>query len=140
MSAVVCEDVFACVNTLTLDGPALDWLAALALGLIPSYERGGTYGCPDSLWFVKVQGPSGLTSRIWSPRTDWSDAGPFLSDFVIAGGAWLTEQMQYRAVTRLGSGALVAADAGTLQVAVMRAYVAARLGLVMRVPAELVAA
>ena len=111
------------VKTAELSGAALDWVVAKAVNQ-------GVSMVGDWPHIVAFGGK--LCGR-YSPSTDWSQGGPLIDEYAIAFEGFTDATI--RAFTMIDSG--VGFGAGHL-VAACRAIVDARLGDVVRVPAELV--
>jgi hypothetical protein len=142
MSEEAAAKAWARVDTLELTGPALAWAVATVKMLKgeltqPRVVRGGTYGEPDSLWFI-AYGPAGVDCNVWAPHKDWSQGGPLLEGIVIAGGRWSLTDSVFMVLARGHHGELIKAEGLALLESVCRAYVAVWCGLSVNVPAELV--
>lgn len=129
------------VKTADLIGPALDWAVAKAEGLdhtIYFYRYGGYWVVP-----VVKDGYNPERKVDWfSPSTDWSQGGPLIEKYTIAlesadadpGADWRwnarfeCDGAGHTGTPKCGSTPLIAA---------CRAIVAAKLGDVVQVPAEL---
>lgn len=137
------------VKTAELIGPALDWAVALALGWqmrrVPKDidgQNGGEVLAPPDLSSDFQFPPRGKVApwyfvRCWS--SDWSQGGPLIDKFrpdlhTTASG----ELVVFLNNNVSSPGQLIEGRGETYLVALCRAIVAAKLGDVVRVPAELV--
>ncbi|MFJ2527877.1 phage protein NinX family protein [Pseudomonas helmanticensis] len=116
------------VKTQDLSGTALDWAVALAVG----WTAAKLVTIEDvSKTSFEVRSPSGLRLQ---PSTDWSQCGPLIAKIKIgfgpALGGWVAHPHRPNAPTEW-----LTADEPL--VAICRAIVADRLGMVVSVPAEL---
>lgn len=142
---------FVEVKTDELVGPALDWAVAKAIGYqmieVPPDLHGNNAG--------EVLAPTGLIEsgyrwpnvgrvhaaafcKKWS--VDWAQGGPLLDKYDIAlnGGLADGERVIYATLRAVSDNSPFATAAGpTRLIAVCRAIVAAKLGDVVQVPAEL---
>ena len=122
------------IKTSELEGAALDWAVAVALGWSPTDPH--EYGLPsyaDTIWVTgdKVR----PTVQGFRPSTDWSQGGPLLSEYA-------THAEKYPLAKHEPWVVWVANDepgqcGDTLLIAAMRAIVAAELGDTVDVPEEL---
>jgi hypothetical protein len=115
------------VHTATLNGAALDWAVAKVEGRKVEIVRGGSYGRPDTLWFIADEG-----GQAYSPSKDWAVAGPLLDKYHVS---LIYAFEEYEALIGMtGSGYHSSAT-----VAACRAIVAAAaLGDTVQVPKELI--
>lgn len=139
------------VKTAELIGPALDWAVAKA-SEIPMFSMGvdGNWPGNNAVTVATSVNPAvivdlmgrmfleaNLRSVPWSPSTDWAQGGPLIEKFDVdlfsplgTGGPWgAAIQMTAEDPMYEGHSPLVAA---------CRAIVAAKIGDVVSVPAELV--
>lgn len=134
------------VKTAELIGPALDWAVAKADGreIEPSgtdlYLRGQYHGITHGEYL--------RTRRRWSPSADWAQGGP-LVDKLMSSGKWelvpwfggvLFQNYTSECIPVDGQSwdvQSVLATGKTVLIAACRAIVAAKLGDVVSVPAEL---
>lgn len=135
---------FVEVKTAELTGPALDWAVAVVEGesvVIHSPNqrrfdvRGGIH-CSSDGCTIGPRSSFGDTED-WSPSTDWAQGGPMLEKY-----SWA---LPYRTIARHHLGKFEACtesgkscNGDTPLIAACRAIVAAKLGGVVQVPAELV--
>lgn len=121
------------VKTSDLQGAALNFAVSQADGRRVCLRRGGTYGAPQSLWYVAIL----LDGRKYDPVSDWAVGGPMIEKHQIElawngvdGEAfWWEASHQDLAAFQMGDTILIAA---------CRAIVAANRGDTVMVPAELV--
>lgn len=118
------------VNTADLIGPALDWAVAEVCGLKPFIDPKAVRG---QKFHTRKEAEGCWNDEPWNPSTDWSQGGP------------LIEKYRVEIVTRWASSwRSMVSDFGywligeTPLIAACRAIVAAKLGVVVSVPAELV--
>ena len=114
------------VKTADIIGPALDWSVAKAVGYQLRILGGtGSHDASDAeLVFC------------FKPSTGWAQGGPLIDDYVVQLEPWAG---YWTAKTDCGLGVshYVKRDGNTPLIAVCRAIVAAKLGEVVSVPAEL---
>lgn len=149
------------VKTADLIGPALDWAVAKCSG-IPLFTQGEDWPGNYKVTVLAAEQPvliRDLMGRMWledhertvawSPSTDWSQGGPLIEKFCITIGApdlmnsglWESFIGAYVKVDDAGVADLKGVHESfgpTALIAACRAIVAAKLGDVVRVPAELV--
>ena len=108
------------VETSKLSGPALDWAAAKAVGLV-------AYTQPDGPVYLPINGEA------WSPSTDWSQGGPLIEKLEA-----LTQydDSSWYAIPTSEYG-VIELSGPTPLIAICRAIVAAELGDDVEVPVEL---
>lgn len=134
------------VETSTLMPPALDWATAKACDKQVVVELGGTYGVPNSRWYVSQVLPS-VYGAVWSPTTDPMQAWELVETHIkrlgdanpgVAAVSFDAEPtpLQYFATTHDNGHAI----GPTKRIAVCRAVVLAKLGAVVEVPSVLVSA
>ncbi|MGY1448756.1 phage protein NinX family protein [Pseudomonas chlororaphis] len=117
------------VKTADLVGPALDWAVAKAEGI-----RQHT---PEGLKHVYWYSGDRCIGTHWQPSTSWSQGGPLIEAYKLDLGAPMENQANgpWNANTEWGHPKGMAGP--TPLVAACRAIVAAKLGDVVSVPAEL---
>ncbi|NIL19711.1 phage protein NinX family protein [Pseudomonas sp. AN3A02] len=117
---------FVEVNTGDLSGAALDWAVAKAAG-----EK--VTVMPGMAWKTHHVWTAG-SFKLYSPTTDWSQAGPVIEKIKIGFGpvrsGWVAHPHRPNAPTEW-------LNAGEPLVAICRAIVADKLGMSVRVPKEL---
>lgn len=132
------------VRTSDLVGKALDW----AVAQVESrtwHNTDGEFGQATG-WLVDVAIGAGdgvwIRLRDWSPSTDWNKGGPLIEKHGVALSAPYTLDPTWDAYLYSddGAGDFEAESCSTPLIAVCRVIVAAKLGDVVRVPAELVTA
>lgn len=116
-----------------LVGPALDWAVSRAAGWTVSVLPVHT---PSVTYYV-VKSPSGLTL---SPSTDWSQGGPLIDRYGLSLLAPEKGFSQWSVIKEWCHGDIESTypESPTALIAACRAIVAAHLGEVVSVPAELV--
>lgn len=110
------------VETIELEGAALDWAVAKAVGLAAYTQPDGPVYRPDN-------------GEEWTPTTDWSQAGPLIDEYDVG-----LVKMEYGDWCAAAYCTEVSAfnDTGpTPLIAAMRAIVATKLGAAVEVPTEL---
>lgn len=129
------------VKTADLTGLALDYAAGIADGReleLPGAVRGrkGLVWCDP--FVIRLEGRPDFhdkTRRKWSPSTDWSQCGPLIEKIKIGfgpvRGGWVAHPHRPNAPTNW----LTAEEP---LVAICRAIVADKFGMVVSVPAELI--
>lgn len=134
-----------------LEGLALDWAVGIADGRtleLPSAVQGRTKVVWLDPFVVKLEGRPDFhdkTYRHWAPSTNWEQCGPLIDkygnsvDRVIDGDPEFDDEVEagYAWRSMPGDGGYWM-DGPTALVAICRAIVAAKLGLLISVPAELV--
>ena len=121
------------MKTAELIGPSLNWAAAEALGgERKPYRFASNEDAPmDMAWVF----PYGYACTRWAPSTEWSQGGPLIDkhkiDLHFDGRAWWAQ------AGTVAAGPLACRHESVL-IAACRAIVAAKLGDVVSVPAELV--
>lgn len=131
------------IPTSELEGAALDWAVARAVGHAVSVNSNIPWGRtePDGPAFVEhhVDEPwPGADSGVmpWRPSTDWSQGGPLIR--VRGARIGMELRMAEGSASFLQSGMRIGYTANDVLVAACRAIVAAHLGDSVQVPAELV--
>lgn len=122
------------VKTAELIGPALDWAVAVVEGLAPFIDPQRVRG---QRFHTTREAEGCWNDEAWQPSINWSQGGPLIEthqiDIVWGGtdehGSWWRADHQDVGVCPM---------AGTPLIAACRAIVAAKLGDVVSVPAELV--
>lgn len=118
---------FVEVNTQELAGAALDWAVAQVEGV--KVKVNGAFSEK-----VFIGSKSGLIKGLYKPSTDWSQCGPLIAKIKIGfgpvRGGWVAHPHRPNAPTEW-----LAADHPL--VAICRAIVADKLGMVVSVPKEL---
>jgi len=123
------------VHTPTLNGAALDWAVSKVEGRKVEIVRGGTYGRPDTLWFIATEG-----GQAYSPSKDWVLGGPLLDKHCTSfgvvqdGSASRWRSFAYRAETGMSR----IAGGESILIAACRAIVTLNLGDTVQVPKELI--
>lgn len=125
------------VKTAELIGPALDWAVAMAEGAKPERPQDGQVGFGGVHMLCGVRKHRLRGEYDYSPSTDWSQGGPLIEkhqidlcwDGVEGKAMWWNAYNQDFAKQQTHQSPLIAA---------CRAIVAANLGDVVSVPAELV--
>ena len=134
------------VETCKLEGAALDWAVAQAIGLQVIFHvfsetvDTSTHERPSSIQVTMgadVYYHSGdMSLALYSPSTDWSQGGPLIEQYRIDIGAPMeTKSGPWDASTEWGL--LNGIEGDTPLIAAMRAIVAAKLGDTVEVPSEL---
>lgn len=123
------------VHTPTLSGAALDWAVANVEGRKVEILRGGSYGRPDTLWFVATEG-----GQAYAPSKDWVVGGPLIEMRIeyLESFADRTEWDACCWGSEVPHPSLYAEQGETPLVAACRAIVAAKLGDTVQVPKELI--
>lgn len=110
------------IKTAELEGRALDWAVAIAVGWEPRICKAGT---------GRLFGPD--MGKIWSPSINWDQGGPLTESYKVAlayyAGIWNAQIMQ--------DGKPISCAADKPLIAICRAIVAALLGDEVNVSDEL---
>lgn len=144
---------FVEVKTAELVGPALDWAVANAteawefahewfptMTLDPRFIGIRNVAVDGCVW-LEPRNPFRQDPQPFRPSTDWAQGGPLLDEYDIAlnGGVADGERVIYATLRAVADDAPFATATGpTRLIALCRAIVAAKLGDVVQVPAELV--
>lgn len=120
-----------------LVGPALDWAVGRAIGAYKGAYQFAEKGDPMQAWIFPDEVPCKATSGNFLPSTEWRHGGPLIEarqinlewEGVDGKALWWKATHQDIVQFQMGETPLIAA---------CRAIVAARLGEVVSVPAELV--
>ena len=124
---------FVEVKTAELVGPALDWAVAMAEFWEADRPQDGQIRKGDVYMLVGPFRLIGLgVDKFYSPSTNWAQGGPLIEQFGL--DLWKHEGKFYAFHTRQHNKYC----ADTVLVAACLAIVAAKLGDVVQVPAELV--
>ena len=134
---------FVEVKTAELVGPALDWAVAMAEGWAPDRPQDGQIKSEYRRLVVGRCPVWGNPHNFYSPSTEWAHGGPLLDKYDIALNGGKTESVKGRGIFATLSGVAegepnACAFGTTRLIALCRAIVAAKLGGVVQVPAELV--
>lgn len=132
---------FVEVRTSELAGQALDWAVAKAEGMTAHVAIDGNIYASAACWIRDRRFCAPGASEVFKPSTDWTQGGPLLDKYDIAlnGGLADGEMVIYATLRAVADNSPFATAAGpTRLIAVCRAIVAAKLGDVVQVPAELV--
>lgn len=134
---------FVEVNTAEITGPALDWCVCMI-------DAGARYHDDYGRATLVIPGAAAMMDGLKRPRyaaavpdysSDWAHGGPLLDKYDIAlnGGLADGERVIYATLRAVSDNSPFATAAGpTRLIAVCRSIVAAKLGDVVQVPAELV--
>lgn len=127
------------VKVADLIGPALDWAVGSALGWVCYPEDSIEYG---NTWHMGGdRAPFGPVIRVtdWRPSTDWAQGGPLLDKYTVTlvRNSWpgATDPVTADCLAGFGDNRMTGR---TRLEAACRSIVAAKLGDVVSVPAELV--
>lgn len=125
------------VKTAELIGPALDWAVGIAAGGEQKpYQFADNIDAP--FWDAWVF-PDGYACSRWSPSTDWAQGGPLIDKYAVKVEHFPGETIASKANARVAMNRTAYWQSGpTPLVALCRASVAAKLGEVVSVPAELI--
>ena len=127
---------FVEVKTAELIGPSLDWAVAVAVAEFWEADRpqDGQIRKGDVYMLVGPFRLIGLSAdKFYSPSTNWAQGGPLVDEF----GVWLSDdECEHIASTSPHVNEYIVIGPTKL-VAACRAIVAAKLGDVVQVPAEL---
>lgn len=119
------------VRTEELEGAALDWAVAKAVGHNVEVALGGSYGRPNTRWFVVF---TLHVEATYSPSRLWGQGGPLMDEFRIDlstfpdGNFWATQS---------GLGVLKAAEGSTRLEAICRLVARLKFPDGVEVPDEL---
>ncbi|GGK52872.1 Protein of unknown function [Pseudomonas koreensis] len=119
------------VKTQDLAGLALNWSVATAVGCGDIVVKNDAISC-----IYEMSDGSGCWTNLYEPSTDWSQCGPLIEKNKIGFGpvrrvGWVAHPHRPNAPTEW-------LEAEEPLVAICRAIVADRLGMVLSIPAELV--
>ena len=126
---------FVEVKTAELVGPALDWAMAKAEGMTAHVAIDGNIYASAACWIRNRRFCAPGASEIFKPSIDWAQGGPLRDKYKVdvtegdhaVSASILTESCE-----------CMDASGPTALIAMCRAIVAAKLGDVAQVPAELV--
>lgn len=126
---------FVEVKTQELSGAALDWSVAKAIGAYRGEYRFSENGPLDHAWIFPDGVPCEAMTGKFKPSTDWHHAGPLVESVKIGfgpfrDGTWVAHPHRPNAPTEW-------LNADEPLVAICRAIVADKLGMVVSVPQEL---
>lgn len=124
------------VKTAELEGVALDWAAAKAIGAYRGEYKFSENGKPDMAWIFPDGVPFKATTGKFQPSTDWSKGGPLIDNFKIG----ITHDRLHE--RGLACQAILKefpfpSYGGTALIAACRAIVASKLGDTVSIPREL---
>ena len=126
---------FVEVKTAELVGPAQDWAVAMAVHGVDPLDIdddvcGYWYDEDSDRWLVKY----------WRPSIDWEQGGPLLDSMVIGviHNSRIRPHPFDKGYQAMASHFIGPSEGHTILIAACRAIVAAKLGDVVQVPAELV--
>lgn len=125
------------MKTSALTGEALNWAVAKARGIPVGLVRGGSYGQPNSLWFVALV----QHGERFNPAVDGNYALSLQREFLLEVGFDGAEGGNWCVTSAIcGQDPFQVAPVDSLPLAIYRAAVEIAEGDTVLVPAELVAA
>lgn len=126
------------MKTSDLQGAALDWAVATCEGLPIRKDPMGFKTGSEAGYWVWDSAPKGMQTKIglgYSPSTSWTQGGPILErEFIYVFGHDIVGSAAWSASLRHGR---FVEEGPTPLIAVMRAYLASKLGDEIEIPAEL---